>query len=167
MGEKITRLEIDENEYSDMLMHIQTHFPEEACGLLGGCFEEGAAVAQIVIPIENELHSPVRFRMAPAEQLKAFYTLEQQKYELVALFHSHPTGPDHLSATDLSEFAYPGVLSLICFPRNLSILPENVSSWGVRAFQIEGVFSAQAPIEEVPLTRTTALRRGSPETQPD
>lgn len=103
-----------------MLDHLRACLPEEACGLLGGQLGDPStgrpARCQAVVPVPNALHSPVRFRMAPEEQLKAFYWLEQQQLDLLAIFHSHPTGPSHPSRTDLAEFAYPGVLYLIWSP---------------------------------------------------
>jgi proteasome lid subunit RPN8/RPN11 len=100
-----------------------------------------------MLPIENALHSPVRFCMAPAAQLQAFQALEADGLDLLAIFHSHPTGPREPSPTDLAEFAYPGVLSLILFP-------TDAQAWSARAFHIQGaLFSGETPASftEVPL----------------
>ena len=53
--------------------HIVAQLPEEACGLIGGVGDE----ARLVLPVTNELHSPVRFRMSPQEQLEAFLRFEE------------------------------------------------------------------------------------------
>lgn len=124
-----------------LLGHIQSCLPEESCGLLGGTGEQ----VSLFIPIENELHSPVRFRMEPAAQLSALLVLEGQGLELLAIFHSHPSGPNHPSVTDRAEFAYPGVLSLILSPAS------GPAGWQARAFAIEGVLSEQSPVREVPV----------------
>jgi proteasome lid subunit RPN8/RPN11 len=153
-----------------MLEHALTRLPEEACGLLGGRREDlnSPFTAAAVLPIENELHSPVRFRMAPAEQLKAFYWLEENGLELTAIFHSHPQGPDHPSATDLAEFAYPGVLMLILSPISPASLPDgsiplaktangaqkraiSTDEWQIRAFRIDGGLPPQLTASELPL----------------
>jgi proteasome lid subunit RPN8/RPN11 len=102
--------------YPELIAQITAHasacLPEEACGLIGGTADK-ALVAQ---PITNELHSPVRFRMDPAEQLQAFLQFESQGLDLLAIYHSHPNGPPHPSPTDIEEFLYPGVLYLILSP---------------------------------------------------
>jgi proteasome lid subunit RPN8/RPN11 len=109
------------------------------------------STAAVILPVENELHSPVRFRMAPAEQLKAFYWLEEQNLELSAIFHSHPQGPEHPSETDLADFAYPGVLMLILSPINLIVPLDNIENWQIRVFQIVERFPSGLSASEVPL----------------
>ncbi len=152
--------------WQEMLAHVFACLPEEACGLIGSAQSAAptgalpvtgvqTVQAEVVLPIENEYHSPVRFRMAPAEQLKAFYWLEEHKLELVAIFHSHPRGPVTPSATDLAEFAYPGVWMLILSPLD----PDPASSfekapaekWQGRVFRIDDGPSSGLTASEVPL----------------
>ena len=109
----------------EMLAHVLSCLPEEACGLLGGLDGQAGCVQAV----ENELHSPVRFRMRAQDQLGAFLALEEAGLELVGIFHSHPTGPAVPSSTDLAEFYYPGVLVLIWSPLG--------GAWQLRAFRIE------------------------------
>lgn len=114
-----------------MLAHVTACLPEEGCGLLGGRFNEGGtARVEVVFPVENELHSPVRFRMAPLEQLRVFQEIERLNLDLVGIFHSHPAGPDHPSVTDLAEFLYPGVPVVI-------LSPGAAGGWQVKGFLIE------------------------------
>jgi proteasome lid subunit RPN8/RPN11 len=44
--------------------------------------------------------------MDPFEQLQAFEWIDSQELELVGIFHSHPVGPETVSATDIREAAY-------------------------------------------------------------
>jgi proteasome lid subunit RPN8/RPN11 len=127
-----------------MLDHTAACLPEEACGLFGGRITTDGLVfhAECWLPVENALHSPVRFRMDPTAQLDGFRAIEEAGLELVAFFHSHPHGPNHPSPTDLGEFAYPGVLSLI-------VSPAAADGWQARAYQIEGVLSPMAAFSEV------------------
>lgn len=101
--------------------------PEEACGLLGGRDGE----ARSVILVENALHSPRAFRMDAAQQLAAFRALNEQGLELLAIFHSHPQGPAQPSPTDVEQFAYPGVATLI-------FSPDGAGGWQARAFRLDG-----------------------------
>jgi [CysO sulfur-carrier protein]-S-L-cysteine hydrolase len=92
-----------------MLKHVEKWMPEESCGLIGGRGD----YAMEIIPVTNSLHSPDRFLMDGAEQLKAFLSLESKELELVGIFHSHPYGSEALSETDLQDFAYPGTVQVI------------------------------------------------------
>lgn len=107
-----------------MTRHAGACLPEEACGLVGGVEGE----ARVVLAVANQLHSPVRFRMDPTEQLRAFQALESAGLELIAIFHSHPNGPPTPSPTDVAEYDYPGVLALILTPGD--------TGWEVRAFEM-------------------------------
>lgn len=92
-----------------MRVHVQACLPEESCGLLGG----RSGQVSLVVPATNALHSPVRFRIDPAEQLAAFQRFESLGLELVGIFHSHPGGPDGPSGTDIAEAYYPEAVTLI------------------------------------------------------
>lgn len=148
MNDTPGRLEIPEALWQVMLNHMRACLPEESCGLLGGRAHDGVLIAHTLLVVENELHSPVRFRMAPTGLLEALNMLDRGGLDLVAFFHSHPSGPDHPSPTDLAEFAYPGVLALIGSP-----LPGAPDGWQVRAFRIDGVLDPQARAHEVALRR--------------
>ena len=118
--------------------HIMAQLPEEACGLIGGQGDE----ARLVLPVTNELHSPVRFRMSPQEQLDAFLRFEQAGLELIGIFHSHPRGPATPSPTDIAEWMYADVKSLIWAPR--------FGLWSARAFIMgTSVFQEQPLIVEL------------------
>jgi proteasome lid subunit RPN8/RPN11 len=129
----ISRLVLDESQYESIQAHVLSQKPEEACGLLGGRIEHSTAFVSDVVLVENALHSAVRFRMAPEAQVAALLNFERRGIELVAIFHSHPAGPGHLSATDLAEFSYPGVVMALCFPA----AEAGQEVWKIRAFQVE------------------------------
>jgi proteasome lid subunit RPN8/RPN11 len=119
--------------------HIESCLPEEACGLIGGI----ERTARLVIPVENELHSPVRFTMAPLAQLKGLDLIEAQGWELLAIFHSHPQGPAEPSPTDIAEFYYPGSAVIIASPLGRGEIPDRSAGglawgkWRINAFVIE------------------------------
>lgn len=118
--------------------HAQRCLPEESCGLAGGV---GRCVHQVIL-VENELHSPTRFRMAPAAQLAALQSLESAGLELLAIFHSHPQGPDHPSDSDVAEFHYPETIMLIVSPlcpREMSGAAPVVDDqyWKMNAYSID------------------------------
>ena len=95
--------------YERMLAHLRAAYPEEACGLLAGSSGEAAAL----YPVENQLHSPIAFEMEPLQQLQAFMSCEEAGWELLAIYHSHPHGPETPSAQDVSQAYYPDALTVI------------------------------------------------------
>jgi proteasome lid subunit RPN8/RPN11 len=96
-----------------MELDVAQRAPEEACGLLSGQIEEGCYRVTAVIPTTNELHSPVRYRIDPHEQIAAFNLIDAQGLELVGIYHSHPAGPPAPSPTDIAEAFYPEAVYLI------------------------------------------------------
>ncbi len=136
----VERLIVAEIHWQEMASHITAFLPEEACGLVGGKFCVPNAQVEIVIPVPNQLHSPARFRMDPAAQLHGLLALDELGLDLVAIFHSHPAGPETPSLTDLEEFAYPGVLSLIFSP--LQVFP----GWKARAFHLTGGLTSEVRV---------------------
>jgi [CysO sulfur-carrier protein]-S-L-cysteine hydrolase len=119
-------LHLKSDHRQQILQHLEECLPEEGCGLIGG----RAGQAEVVLAVRNELRSPVRFRMDPIDQLEKMIWLEDQNLDILAIFHSHPTGPEIPSQTDLEEFAYPGTITLICSKAS--------GQWTVHGYQIEG-----------------------------
>lgn len=108
-----------------MLDHVSQDTSIEACGLLGGT---NLRVSQIV-PVRNVAESPLRFRMDPAEQIQALFGFEERGLELLAIYHSHPSGPSGPSQIDLEEAAYPEAVQLIWF--------QEAGDWVCRAYIYE------------------------------
>ncbi len=113
---------------------LEAALPEEGCGLL---FGRGQRVERVV-PIQNALHSPVRFRLEPQAQLAAMQEADAQGLELLAIYHSHPRGPDHPSVTDIEEAAYPQAAHLIWWQ-------DVARRWQVELFWLEGLEDPGAP----------------------
>ena len=114
-GDPLPALELRRDHWQEMLTYILRNLPEEACGFVAGIPLQGSTGwrSASVMPLTNILHSPTRYRLDPREHLAAFELIDMQGWELAAIFHSHPTGPNHPSATDLAESAYPDTVYLI------------------------------------------------------
>jgi len=120
-----------ESHWTEMRDHVDSCAPFEACGLLAG---EGETVQQILL-VANQENSTSRFRMHPAEQLRAFRLIDEGHLELLGIFHSHPAGPgsdlqsmSRPSPTDIAEAAYPVVHIIWSMDHGL---------WRARGFSIE------------------------------
>ena len=118
----------------EMIAYVDRRVPLEACGLLAG----QAARAEKMIGVTNEAQSPVRFVMDPYEQLQAFDWIESSGLDLVGIFHSHPTGPETVSATDIAEAAY-AVVHVI--------LSRQGHAWTARGFWIEDGAAREVTLE--------------------
>lgn len=116
-----------------MRRYVAGQAPLEACGLLAG--KNG--VVDDVLPVKNAAASPVRFRMEPRAQLRAFDQIETAGQEILAIFHSHPKGSSTPSPTDIKEAAYP-VVHIIWSPLG--------RRWQARGFWIENGRAVEVPL---------------------
>jgi proteasome lid subunit RPN8/RPN11 len=96
-----------------MRRHVQRRAPLEACGLLAG----GDGRVEWMTAVRNKAGSRVRYLMDPSDQWRAFNKMEQMGLELIGIYHSHPNGPRHPSATDIQESMYP-VVQVIWYREN-------------------------------------------------
>lgn len=128
---------LSRQQWNDMRDHVDCQIPLEACGLLAG---KNDRVKEVIF-VRNQAQSPQRFVMDPYEQLKAFDWIESNGFDFLGIFHSHPTGPETPSTTDIAEAAYE-VVNLIW-----SLQAE---TWELRGFWIEHgrVFEVSLLIEE-------------------
>ena len=66
--------------------------------------------------------------MDPYEQLRAFERIDSDGLDLLGIFHSHPAGPEMVSATDIAEASYE-VVQVIC--------SRTDGTWKMRGFWLE------------------------------
>jgi len=125
------RLILTQEQWSRMRSHVESTRPQEACGLLAGTGE----LVRAVLEIANQDRSETSFRMDPVEQIRAFNWMEANGLELLGIYHSHPAGPETgapgnsgLSATDLSQAAYPAAYVIWSRPKGV---------WQALCFSIE------------------------------
>ena len=107
-----------------MQRHVAEQAPLEACGLLVGKKDS----VETVLKVRNAAQSPVRFRMDAQEQYNALMWIEDSDLDLVGIYHSHPSGPETVSATDIAEAAYDAV----------HVIWSRIGqTWSARGFWIE------------------------------
>jgi len=111
-------------QLAKMIEYVDRHTPFEACGLLAG---KDSRVEK-VIEVKNQIQSPVRYVMDPIEQLNAFEWIDSNGLELLGIFHSHPSGPETVSPTDVAEAAYAVVYVILARVEDV---------WRARGFCIE------------------------------
>lgn len=92
-----------------MLDQLQAAYPLEACGIMAG---KGGLVKRLY-PVENQLQSPHAYKMEPNQQLEAMLDLEEKGWQMLAIYHSHPMGPDVPSPMDVAQATYPEAAHVI------------------------------------------------------
>lgn len=143
MNSSLSSIQLTSDLLSSMERDVDARINEEACGFVLGVDN----VARRVIPVTNILHDPYRFRMAPEEELRAFLLAEEYGEEFLAIYHSHPLGIDHPSATDLQEQAFHEIIYLIWYR------VDNL--WHCKAFLME----IGSPPVELPVILSTNMER--------
>ena len=129
-------LKIQPTHWQMMLEHVVEQAPLEACGVLAGKKDS----VEAVLKVRNAEQSPVRFRMDAQEQYDAFMWIEANELDLLGIFHSHPSGPDTVSATDIAEAAY-DVVHVIWSRSNVG--------WNARGFWIETGQVTEIPLQKM------------------
>ncbi len=120
-----THLEITQAQYEALIEQARAAHPLETCGLMGG---NDNRVWQLY-PVENIRSSPIEYEMDPTGQLRAMLDMEEKGWELMAIYHSHPHGPQMPSATDVDQAYYPESAYVI-----ISLLSQHRPT--IRAFNI-------------------------------
>jgi len=127
----------------EIVDHAREEAPNECCGLIAS--EGGRAVR--VYRAENAEHSPVRYVVEPHDQLRIQEEIEDQGWDLGAIYHSHTRSEPFPSQTDINlaltpdgeEEVWPGTLYVIA-----GVAGQDPD---VRAFHIRG----GGEVSEVPL----------------
>ena len=123
------------DHWAQMEADVASKVPEEACGFVVGKGQH----SRFIIPVTNILHDAYRFRMDPKEELNAFLLAEENGWEILAIYHSHPHGISSPSVTDYNELTFPDIVYLIWY--------QEANQWCCRGYKME----AQAGQGEVPV----------------
>ena len=94
--------------YEQMLAHCRACLPDEAGGLLGGRMGR----VEVALAVRNAQSSPVSYELDSHAQLHAMKRIEADRFDLVGIYHSHPTSPAYPSRTDVERAFFPGTDTL-------------------------------------------------------
>jgi proteasome lid subunit RPN8/RPN11 len=118
-------IELDSALLEEMVEHGLRVLPNECCGLIAG--RNGVPVE--VFTLRNADDSPVSYRVDPEDQLRAFQKMDQEGWDLLAVYHSHPRSEAYPSETDRRLAFYPDA-------RHLVISLSDPGKPVVRAFRV-------------------------------
>ena len=94
-------LHLPEPMRHQMVAHCLTGLPDEACGLLVGDPETGAAVT--CVPTRNVAASARLYTVDPKEHLRADRAAEAAGHAVIGVFHSHTHTDAYPSPTDVAQ----------------------------------------------------------------
>ena len=121
--------------YDEMVSHALAEAPNECCGMVASVDGEAVRVFAAV----NAAASPLRYEIDGAEQYRIQSQIEDQGWDLGAIYHSHTRSAPYPSQTDINLAFYPESVYLIIGV--VGAQPE------VRAFRI-----VERTVEEVALS---------------
>ncbi len=96
-------IQISKDDQQSVLEALLKAYPLEACGFMAG----NNGIVSRLYPVENVLDSPHAYYMNPTQQLEAMLDLEERGLEMLAIYHSHPHGPETPSTSDIARATYP------------------------------------------------------------
>jgi proteasome lid subunit RPN8/RPN11 len=95
--------ELDGVFYKEIVEQGLREFPNECCGVIAAA--DGVPVK--VFAMTNADASPVTYRLDGMEQLRVFDEIDEQGWELWAIYHSHTHSEAYPSETDRRLAFYP------------------------------------------------------------
>ncbi|MFB6283103.1 MAG: desampylase [Halobacteria archaeon] len=94
--------------HEEMVEQARDGVPYEICGVLAGESNRDEVRVERIYPVENVSDTPeVNYLMEPEEQLQTLDKIEDDGFEVVGFYHSHPEGPEVPSETDASRANWP------------------------------------------------------------
>jgi proteasome lid subunit RPN8/RPN11 len=130
---------IGQDLVDQILQQVREGFPNETCGVIAS--KDG--IAQKVYPIHNSSDSPVHYQMDPQEQLQAVLDIEDNDWDMGAIYHSHTRTRAYPSQTDVSLAFYPDALQII-------VSLADFERPDIRAYRIEDGAVTEEPLRILP-----------------
>jgi proteasome lid subunit RPN8/RPN11 len=95
----------------EIIAHARDEWPRECCGLLAG----PAGAPAHLYRLRNVAPGNKLYEIDPAQLYELeFRELPARGWEVVAIYHSHPSSPAYPSATDVSLAFWPEAYYVIC-----------------------------------------------------
>ncbi len=126
-------LRLPRAEADAIIAHARQTHPRECCGLIAG--QDGRVVKRY--PITNIDETNVFYLMEPGEQYRAVREMDEQGWDLLAIYHSHPVSVAYPSRTDIAHACYEGTTEAI-YPDTYYVICSlaDIDQPVIRAFQI-------------------------------
>jgi proteasome lid subunit RPN8/RPN11 len=118
--------------------------PHETCGMIGG--KDGRALK--IYPIKNVAENRIKhYYMDGADQIRAMQDMDDNGYDILAIYHSHPVSPASPSPTDLRD-AWDSDLQELRYPDTIYII---MTLMNPDAPEIHGYLLNDQTVTEIPI----------------
>jgi [CysO sulfur-carrier protein]-S-L-cysteine hydrolase len=107
------RLRIPRPILEEMLAHAVAERPLECCGLLAGKVVDGIGEVRAIHPLVNELKSATEFVSEPRGLFAAMKAMRAAGTDVLAVYHSHPSGAPAPSRLDRERNYSEDVMNVI------------------------------------------------------
>jgi len=97
----MTNLAIPSAIRDQLIAHAVAEMPNECCGFL-----VGRERVERAMPLQNKLASPVAYSVEVKELAQVARQLRNERLEVLAIYHSHPTSDPIPSTHDLAQNGY-------------------------------------------------------------
>ena len=126
-------LQLEQHYADEIVAHALEENPNECCGILAG--QDGRVTR--LYRVTNVEHSPYRYSMDPKDLLVINQEIDDSRWELLAIYHSHTHTEAYPSATDVRMATWPDGKSI--WPEAYYILVSLMDkrSPAIRAFHIK------------------------------
>ena len=130
-------MKLTHDQLHQLVAQARRDAPNETCGIIAG--KEGRALK--IFLLKNVDPEPrTRYNSDPHELLHALRAIEDNGWEHLAIYHSHPASSAYPSPTDIARAFYPNAVYLLISLMN----PEQAT---VRAFRIVGEKVSEITLE--------------------
>jgi proteasome lid subunit RPN8/RPN11 len=103
-------MRLTRGQLEQLIAQARTDAPNETCGVING--KDGRALK--IYPMKNVDAEPrTRYNCAPQELWNAFHEIEENGWEHLAIYHSHPATAAYPSPTDIARAFYPDAVYLV------------------------------------------------------
>jgi len=125
-------LELEKRYTDEMIAHAQEDSPNECCGILAG---DRSRVVKLY-RMTNTEHSPYRYNMDAKELMATNREIDDNDWDLLAIYHSHTHSPAYPSDTDVRLSTWPDGRSIWPAAYYILVSLMDHSNPAVRAFRI-------------------------------
>ena len=128
-------MDLPKHYAEEIIAHALEEDPNECCGILAGPERRVVKLYRMT----NAEHSPYRYNMDSQELFQTYREIEDNGWELLAIYHSHTHSEAYPSLTDVRLATWPEALYLL-----VSLLDK--AHPVIRAFHIDNGTITEEPV---------------------
>ena len=100
---------LDKKYADEMIAHARAEAPNECCGILAGLNDRVIKLYRTT----NTEHSAYRYNIESREMLTIYKEIQENRWQLLGVYHSHTHTEAYPSPTDMKSIVLPGSIHFI------------------------------------------------------